>query len=44
MFSGPFVAPTWDRYSSFALIWLIAHEKIQDLYKLAGDGVEIKQK
>jgi hypothetical protein len=32
MFSGRFVAPTWDRYSSFAQIWLIAHEKIQDLY------------
>jgi hypothetical protein len=32
MFSGRFVAPTWDRYSSFAQIWLIAHEKIQHLY------------
>jgi hypothetical protein len=30
MFSGRFVAPTLDQYSSFAQIWLIAHEKIQD--------------
>jgi pantothenate kinase len=27
-----FVAPTWDRYSSFAQIWLAAHEKIQNFY------------
>jgi hypothetical protein len=33
MFSGRFAAPTWDRYSSFAQIWLIAHEKNQDLYE-----------
>jgi hypothetical protein len=34
MFSGRFVAPTWDQYSSFAQIWLIAHEEIQDLYSI----------
>jgi hypothetical protein len=33
MFSGRFVAPTWDRYSSFAQLWLIAHKKIQDLWQ-----------
>jgi hypothetical protein len=33
MFFGQFVAPiSWERYSSFVQIWLIAHKKIQDLY------------
>jgi hypothetical protein len=33
MFSGRFEAPTRGRYTSFAQICLIAHEKIQDLYQ-----------
>jgi hypothetical protein len=39
MFSGRLVAPTWDYYSLFEQIWLIAHEKIQNLYLMHIFGV-----
>jgi hypothetical protein len=46
MFSGRFVERTWDWYSSFAQIWLIAHEKIQDLYieyKCSSESVRLSE-